>query len=165
MDGIALIFHPNTDTPETQRFTHWRDCTLDYLQQAVGGYIELVPHFETFDAGDARVVPCIVYSNEYGKINRLPINALATRMWNSALGRAGLYNDAEDYLSGPIVVILGDDEFLRGHSQGEEEPEPDPGSDNANCVHEWAYTGEAYGGDEPGEGRCYCVYCGADGDA
>lgn len=34
--------------------------------------------------------------------------------------------------------------------------------------HEWAYTGTAYGGDDErwhGEGRCYCVWCGADGDA
>lgn len=34
--------------------------------------------------------------------------------------------------------------------------------------HEWAYTGTSYGGDDPGfhgEGRCYCIHCGADGDA
>lgn len=34
--------------------------------------------------------------------------------------------------------------------------------------HEWAYTGTAYGGDDTrwcGEGRCYCIHCGADGDA
>lgn len=34
--------------------------------------------------------------------------------------------------------------------------------------HRWAYTGSAYGGDDDrwhGEGRCYCVNCGADGDA
>ena len=46
--------------------------------------------------------------------------------------------------------------------------EPDPGSDNPDCVHEWAYTGTAYGGDDErwmGEGRAYCVNCGADGDA
>lgn len=33
--------------------------------------------------------------------------------------------------------------------------------------HEYAYTGTAYGGDDEsyhGEGRCYCIYCGADGD-
>lgn len=33
--------------------------------------------------------------------------------------------------------------------------------------HEWAYSGTAYGGDDEsyfGEGRCYCVHCGADGD-
>lgn len=34
--------------------------------------------------------------------------------------------------------------------------------------HKFAYTGSAYGGDDErwcGEGRCYCVHCGADGDA
>jgi hypothetical protein len=33
--------------------------------------------------------------------------------------------------------------------------------------HEWAYTGTAYGGDDEshfGEGRCYCIWCGMDGD-
>lgn len=36
------------------------------------------------------------------------------------------------------------------------------------CKHEFAYTGTAYGGDDDsyhGEGRCYCVYCGLDGDS
>jgi len=35
------------------------------------------------------------------------------------------------------------------------------------CPHEWAFSGTAYGGDDPsfrGEGRCYCLLCGADGD-
>jgi hypothetical protein len=34
--------------------------------------------------------------------------------------------------------------------------------------HEFECTGTAYGGDDEsyhGEGRCYCIYCGADGDA
>lgn len=42
------------------------------------------------------------------------------------------------------------------------------GSDNPFCAHEWSYTGTVYGGGDAsyhGEGRCYCVYCGADGDA
>jgi len=32
----------------------------------------------------------------------------------------------------------------------------------------WVYTGTAYGGDDEsyhGEGRCYCQFCGEDGDA
>jgi len=36
------------------------------------------------------------------------------------------------------------------------------------CQHKWAYTGTGYGGDDErwgGEGRCYCIHCGADGDA
>jgi len=34
--------------------------------------------------------------------------------------------------------------------------------------HSWVYTGTAYGGDDEsymGEGRVYCEFCGADGDA
>ena len=34
--------------------------------------------------------------------------------------------------------------------------------------HEWGYSGTQYGGDDErwhGEGRCLCVWCGADGDA
>lgn len=44
--------------------------------------------------------------------------------------------------------------------------------DDQRCTnpggHEFTYTGTAYGGDDPsyhGEGRCYCVHCGIDGDA
>lgn len=50
-----------------------------------------------------------------------------------------------------------------GDAYWEGEPDPTDG-----CAHEWAYTGTAYGGDDDsyhGEGRCYCVKCGADGDA
>lgn len=36
------------------------------------------------------------------------------------------------------------------------------------CDHEFTYTGTQYGGDDEsyhGEGRCYCVKCGLDGDS
>lgn len=43
---------------------------------------------------------------------------------------------------------------------------------NDRCTHpdghSWVYTGTQYGGDDEsyfGEGRCYCEFCGADGDA
>lgn len=44
----------------------------------------------------------------------------------------------------------------------------DPGSNDAACVHSFVCSGSAYGGDDDsyhGEGRSYCEYCGADGDA
>ena len=47
-------------------------------------------------------------------------------------------------------------------------PPDDDGGAGACPGHEWAYTGTAYGGDDEsyhGEGRCYCIHCGADGDA
>lgn len=49
-----------------------------------------------------------------------------------------------------------------------EEPEWDPGQRCKCPGHEWAYTGTQYGGDDEsffGEGRAYCIHCGADGDA
>lgn len=40
--------------------------------------------------------------------------------------------------------------------------------DEALCPgHNFAYTGTQYGGDDErwgGEGRCFCIYCGKDGD-
>jgi hypothetical protein len=51
---------------------------------------------------------------------------------------------------------------------GEPEREADPGSNDANCAHEWVHTGTNYGGDDErfhGDGRVYCSKCGADGDA
>lgn len=36
------------------------------------------------------------------------------------------------------------------------------------CRHRWTYTGVGYGGEDSsyhGEGRCFCCYCGLDGDA
>jgi hypothetical protein len=58
------------------------------------------------------------------------------------------------FYSGPPGRHPNEDEDERGEPQG--------------CAHEWAYTGTAYGGDDErwhGEGRCYCIHCGADGDA
>lgn len=75
-----------------------------------------------------------------------------------------------DILASADQVDFNEDQVLIEGAPGifDEEPEPDPGSNDANCVHEWAYTGTAYGGDDEsymGEGRCYCVHCDADGDA
>lgn len=49
-----------------------------------------------------------------------------------------------------------------------DEPEYDPGQRGPCPGHKFECTGTAYGGDDEsyfGEGRCYCIYCGADGDA
>ncbi len=58
-----------------------------------------------------------------------------------------------------------------GVEAADEELGLEPGDDDACCNpggHSWVYTGTAYGGDDEsyfGEGRCYCEWCGADGDA
>jgi len=57
------------------------------------------------------------------------------------------------------------EEYVQEVRTGRDEPD-DACTDPSG--HEWAYSGTAYGGDDDsyfGEGRCYCVHCGADGDA
>jgi hypothetical protein len=55
---------------------------------------------------------------------------------------------------------MGDDDF------DDDDSYPPPCTNPAG--HEFECTGVAYGGDDEryhGEGRCYCIWCGADGDA
>jgi hypothetical protein len=67
------------------------------------------------------------------------------------------------------AVAAGHDVFIREEADIGAFPFPDDDEpDQESCAHEWAYTGTSYGGDDErwmGEGRCYCLKCGADGDA
>jgi hypothetical protein len=62
------------------------------------------------------------------------------------------------FRAAPSAVDHDDDMF---------DDEPDDGCTNPGG-HEFVCSGTQYGGDDEsyhGEGRCYCVHCGADGDA
>jgi hypothetical protein len=57
-------------------------------------------------------------------------------------------------------------------AEPDQEPEPGEWDTEPRCTnsggHKFECTGTRYGGDDTrwnGEGRCVCVYCGADGDA
>jgi hypothetical protein len=120
MNGKALIYKPGRHEPEVTEFTHWRDCTLEFLQKSVGGYIELIPHFDTIEH-DGQVVPCFAYCNEEGKLEGLLGNGPITKMWNAAIERQGYHNDRGDFLVGSVVIIVGDGEFLNGHEAFDDE--------------------------------------------
>lgn len=75
---------------------------LKVLQEGVGGWIEMVPGFEKFEG-----VSAVVFCNEEGKLNGLPVNMAASYFWYAALGR-----HAGDVLVGDVVIITGDDELL-----------------------------------------------------
>lgn len=77
---------------------------LKALQDAVGGYVEMVPRFYKF--GDKN---CVAFCNEEGKIMdnpKLRINCLATELWLEQNKLGG------DVLVGNVVILSGDDEFL-----------------------------------------------------
>ena len=69
---------------------------LRFMQQEVGGYIELVPHRDAS-------ISCFV--NEEGKLIGLPPNALATAFF----GPGGLFRG--DYIAGPLLIMGGVDSY------------------------------------------------------
>jgi hypothetical protein len=92
--------------------------TLDKLKDAIGGgYIELVPLFNSFPHGD-QVVSCIAFCDEDGKLKHMPLNKPATALWDAALRRAGhpglITPDGKvaDMLVGTIAVVFGDKRFM-----------------------------------------------------
>lgn len=99
MRGKFIIIKINGDV-ETTDIT--QQPGLEALQQAVGGYIEIVPGITSYDGEEA-----VAFCNEEGKINRLPINQKATRIWNEAFGEP-----VGDILVGDVAIVTGDDELL-----------------------------------------------------
>lgn len=76
--------------------------TLETLQKSVGGLIEFIGSFSTYNGK-----PCIAICNEEGKLHKLPFNSKATLAWDEATG--GTY---ADILVGDVLILTGDDEFL-----------------------------------------------------
>jgi hypothetical protein len=69
-----------------------------------GGMLEVVPHLNKFMGRN-----CVAFCDEEGKLNGLPSNFLAQKIWEESFGRAII----EDHLVGPIVIIVGSPSFLR----------------------------------------------------
>lgn len=122
MKGTALVIAANGDVTETPLA---QPPDLEFLQAAVGGWIEAVPEFTTIEHKGA-LADCVVFCNETGKLEGLLVNPAATRLWDAALCRlkdgvtgqllypTGLVKDDRlmDHLVGSILVIIGDAELL-----------------------------------------------------
>ncbi|RYC29408.1 DUF3846 domain-containing protein [Lichenibacterium minor] len=80
---------------------------LDALQAAVGGSIEFVPRFDSFE-GRA----CDAYVNEVGILEGLPENREATRLWWEQLRHGGGTIVEGSRLHGPVALVTGDAEFM-----------------------------------------------------
>jgi hypothetical protein len=131
MKGSTLIYRAGQDVPEVRL---WNDADpgLKFLQEAVGGLIESVPHWYSIDVA-GHVQQCVVYCNGDGKLQGLPYNPAATLAWDSALRRlgadgkpmhpAGLRGpdgNMVDILVGDIIVVTGDREFMRRYGDEDE---------------------------------------------
>lgn len=129
MTGKGYLFRAaGRSVPEVTEFSAPPD--LAFIKNAVGGHIEAVPHWILFVPPEApprsAPLPCVVFCNEEGKLNRLPVNQKATVLWDQNLKRVrndsgepvfptGLHDDMGrlvDALCGNILVLTGDAEFL-----------------------------------------------------
>jgi hypothetical protein len=86
--------------------------TLDALQAAIGGgYLELVPQFNTLREGE-HLIRCVAFCDEEGKLKNLPFNHQATTLWREAQQRAGGYGLLSDVLVGSVAIVFGDRDFM-----------------------------------------------------
>lgn len=108
MHGTMIVI--KTDGAMTDPKSLTGPPELADLQSAVGGYLELVPYFDSIEH-NGLVARCVVFCNEHGKLDGLPFNGAATRAWDAALTRNGQYRYG-DLLVGDVAVLFGDREFM-----------------------------------------------------
>lgn len=92
-------------------YTEVKKTDLDQLQAGVGGSIEEVPYWKKFhDPTTGTVVNAVIWCNEEGKLDNLPVNRRATEWWHLALKEHGM--PPFDILHGDVLVCTGDKKFL-----------------------------------------------------
>jgi hypothetical protein len=71
------------------------EITLDYLQEKVGGWVQAVPL-------DGVLSGLTLWMNEEGKFSDLPLNEIATGLWEVSYG-------ATDFIAGNAILTAGVD--------------------------------------------------------
>jgi hypothetical protein len=83
---------------------------LPWLQEKVGGYIQEIPHWTQWE-GER----CIAYANEYGRLQKQPLNPEATKLWRKALDRLRPdYSPDAATLRGDVLIVVGTRYFRGG---------------------------------------------------
>lgn len=108
MHGALIVLSVNGSQLATP---YRRPATLREMRAALGGgYLERIPYFTRFEFG-GEFHDCVAFCDEHGKIRGLPLNERATAAW--LLAQAGnLPDPINDVLVGPVLVIIGDEEFM-----------------------------------------------------
>lgn len=131
MKGHMMIIptdgRSGTITDISAKDAHDPTLMLQKMKDGIGGgYIEQVPGFDTIIIDKVKH-RCVALCDEDGKRKDMPINPMATELWDDALKRRGhpglaplipgigmeLLPGLVDYLVGPVVVLYGDREFLQ----------------------------------------------------
>jgi hypothetical protein len=102
--GTMVLIDVNGEITEMPIDAGKPDQLTTKVRDALGDYLELVPHFEVFD-GRA----CVAFCGENGKLNQLAINEVATRIWHLQSS----VKHGHDVLVGPVVILYGPPKFMR----------------------------------------------------
>lgn len=101
----ATIIRADGSKPEVRPLD--KRMTLKEKQAAVGGLIQLVPAFERYGGK-----PAVVFANEEGLLEGLPLNLGATYAWRAALtdayGADG-WDRGMAVLVGDVLILTADD--------------------------------------------------------
>ena len=121
MQGTMLIIRPGANVAEEHKLN--AAPRLHEMQRVVGGWLETIPGFTTIER-DGRICHCYALANEEGRLaystfpgqtaRREPLeaNVQATALWADAQRRNPL-PVATDVLVGPILIFIGDREFMQ----------------------------------------------------
>lgn len=107
MKGKMIIISPRGEIAAQDFNEH---ISLKTLQHAVGGYIEAVPYFNSYNGEK-----CVAFTNEEGKLVGLSPNRAATTLWYQQLMEKFPNLDSNefgDFLVGNLVIVYGDQEFM-----------------------------------------------------
>jgi hypothetical protein len=102
MPGM-LIVTMNGDVVDTPMIVTPR---LDVLQKAVGGYIEEIPLWPMVEI-NGRMVDCVAFANEDGRMLKLGVNEVASNMWRKV-------HPSSYVLLGDVAIVYGHKNFLKG---------------------------------------------------
>jgi hypothetical protein len=75
---------------------------LSKLQNLVGGYIEVVPFFDSYEGQ-----PCVAVCNEEGRIRGMRLNRQATEAFEMAIDAKTDDLLIPHALVGPVVILIG----------------------------------------------------------
>lgn len=107
MPYVTLTVAPDQDLTSAVRVEHKRSPSLAFLQAAVGGYIELVPHLTSIDYAGRRV-RCTVYCNEEGRLKGTCLNVAMSSLWRDELLRCNSreYFVYEPEIAGSVIFVV-----------------------------------------------------------
>ena len=113
MSGAAHIYRPGAVTPEIVALTAPPDRA--FIDAAVGGQPERIIGFE-YLYFDSVFHPCVAFRNRGARGEGQPLNTFIDNLWRRAVNaRRGV---KLSFLFGPVLVITGDDRFLRDCVEG-----------------------------------------------